>query len=46
LALQGNGAKRIDVETMLGWAEKMTWKGLHPVVELSRNVYEKGHRTW
>ncbi len=20
----------------------MTWKGIHPVVELSRNAYEKG----
>src|SRR2546428_13171947 len=42
LELQWNGAKLIDVETMLGWAKKMTWKGIHPVVELSRKVYEKG----
>ena len=42
LELQWNGAKLIDVETMLGWAKQMTWKGLHPVVELSRKVYEKG----
>jgi hypothetical protein len=27
---------------MLEWAKSMTWKGLHPVVELSRKVYEKG----
>jgi hypothetical protein len=27
---------------MLGWAKQMTWKGLHPVMELSRTVYEKG----
>jgi len=27
---------------MLEWAKKMTWKGLHPVVKLSRKVYEKG----
>lgn len=40
--MQWNGAKLINVETMLGWAKKMTWKGIHPVVELSRNVYEKG----
>src|SRR5256885_5176300 len=40
--LKWNGAKLIDVETMLGWAKQMTWKGLHPVVELSRKVYEKG----
>src|SRR5438093_3645253 len=39
---QWNGAKLIDVETMLGWAKKMTWKGMHPVVELSRKVYAKG----
>ena len=37
-----NGTKLIDVETMLEWAKSMTWKGLHPVVELSRKVYEKG----
>ncbi len=42
LELKWNGAKLIDVETMLGWAKKMTWKGMHPVVELSRKVYEKG----
>jgi len=37
-----NGAKLIDVGTMLRWAASMTWKGIHPVVELSREVYEKG----
>ena len=37
-----NGAQLIDVETMLEWAKRMTWKGLHPVVELSRKVYAKG----
>jgi hypothetical protein len=42
LELQWNGATLLDVETMLGWAKKMTWKGLHPVVELSRQVYTKG----
>ena len=42
LELQWNGAKLIDVETMLGWAKKMTWKGIDPVVALSRKVYEKG----
>ena len=41
-ALQGHGTKRLDAETRLEWAKKMTWKGLHPVVKLSRNVYEKG----
>jgi Rhodopirellula transposase DDE domain len=42
LELKWNGAKLIDAETMLGWANRMTWKGLHPVVELSRKVYNKG----
>jgi hypothetical protein len=42
LELKWNGAKLLDVETMLGWAKKMTWKGLHPVVQLSRQVYTKG----
>lgn len=37
-----NGAKLTNVATMLAWAESMTWKGLHPVVELSRKVYDKG----
>jgi hypothetical protein len=37
-----NGTKLTDAETMLAWAQSMTWKGLHPIVELSRNVYEKG----
>lgn len=42
LELKWNGTKLIDAETMLGWAKKMTWKGLSPVVHLSRKVYEKG----
>lgn len=37
-----NGTKLIDAETMLEWAKSMTWKGLHPVVDLSRQVYQKG----
>lgn len=27
---------------MLGWAKSMTWKGISPVVELSRKMYQKG----
>ena len=42
LELQWNGTKLTDAETMLAWAKQMTWKGLHPVVILSRKVYEKG----
>lgn len=36
------GGRAIDVETMLEWAKRMTWKGVHPMVELSRTVYAKG----
>ena len=32
--------KSIQYTTMLEWAK--TWKGIHPVVELTRQVYEKG----
>jgi hypothetical protein len=27
---------------ILEWAKSMTWKGIHPIVELSRKVYAKG----
>jgi hypothetical protein len=37
-----NGAILGDVETMLEWAKSMTWKGIHPLVTLSQNVYQKG----
>ena len=33
-----------SVETTLEWARTMTWKGLHPVVELLETTYEKGVR--
>jgi hypothetical protein len=42
LELKWNGTKLTDAETMLEWAKRMTWKGLHPVVDLSRKVYAKG----
>jgi len=32
----------VDFETMMEWAKSMTWKGIHPVVKLSRTVYQKG----
>ena len=32
LELHWNGTKLIDVETMLEWAQSMTWKGMQPVV--------------
>jgi hypothetical protein len=40
--LHWHGAQLIDVETRLEWAKRMTWKGLKPVVELSRTVYAQG----
>jgi hypothetical protein len=42
LELHWNGTKLVDVETMLAWAKSMTWKGMHPIVTLSRKVYQKG----
>jgi hypothetical protein len=42
LELHWNGTKLINVETMLAWAQSMTWKGLEPVIQLSQKVYEKG----
>ena len=40
--LHWNGAQLLDVETMLEWATRMTWKGLKPVVALRRKGYTKG----
>lgn len=37
-----NGAKLIDVDTLLVWAQSMTWKGIQPIITLSEKVYEKG----
>jgi hypothetical protein len=37
-----NGALLSDVETMLAWAQSMTWKGLHPILGINSTVYEKG----
>jgi hypothetical protein len=42
LELHWNGAKLIDVDMLLEWAQSMTWKGLRPIVELSQKVYKKG----
>ena len=40
--MQWQGAQRLDVEPMRGWAKQMTWKGRHPVVELRRRIDPKG----
>lgn len=42
LELHWNGTKLVDVETMVEWAKTMTWKGMHPIVELSHTIYQKG----
>jgi hypothetical protein len=42
LELHWNGTQLLNVETMLEWARRMTWKGIKPVVELRRKVYAKG----
>ncbi len=42
LEVHWNGTKLVDLETMLEWAKRMTWKGMHPLVKLSRTVCQKG----
>ena len=42
LEVHWNGTKLVDVKTMVAWAKSMTWKGIHPIVTLSRQVYQKG----
>jgi Rhodopirellula transposase DDE domain len=42
LELHWNGTLLRDVETMLAWAQSMTWKGRSPVVELSHKEYPRG----
>ena len=37
-----NGALLRDEATVLAWARTMTWKGIAPVVNLTRKLYEKG----
>ena len=37
-----NGTQLSDVQTMLAWAQSMTWKGIHPIVKLNTKTYLKG----
>lgn len=37
-----NGALLDSIEAVIGYAESMTWNGIHPVVELIEKVYETG----
>lgn len=39
-----NGAILNSIETTLGWAETMTWRGVRPNVHLLRRSYETGVR--
>jgi len=42
LELHWNGTLLSDVNVMVKWAETMLWKGIHPIVEASTTIYEKG----
>jgi len=42
LELHWNGTLLRDVDTMLAWAQSMTWKGCPPVVELTHKEYPRG----
>lgn len=37
-----NGARLTDVETMLAWAQSMTWKSHPPTIRLNTSTYDKG----
>lgn len=37
-----NGTQLKDVNTMLKWAQSMTWRGVHPIVKLNQQLYTKG----
>jgi hypothetical protein len=42
LELPGNGTTLVEVATLLAWANRMTWKGRRPLVELSQTGDQKG----
>jgi hypothetical protein len=44
LELHWNGTLLRTVDTLLQWTQSMTWKGIPPVVALSRKVYATGVR--
>ena len=39
-----NGVLLNRIDTILEWARTMTWKGIHPIVELLDETYENGVR--
>jgi hypothetical protein len=42
LELHWNGALLHDADTLLAWAQSMTWKGRSPIVELTHKEYPRG----
>jgi transposase len=36
-----NGTLLRDIQTLLAWAQSMTWKGIHPIVQLNPQIYKK-----
>jgi hypothetical protein len=44
LELHWNGTLLRTVDTLLQWTQSMTWKGIPPIVALSRKVYATGVR--
>ncbi len=42
LEMHWNGTLLDGIETTLGWARTMTWKGLPPIVKLFERTYERG----
>ncbi|MCY7408242.1 MAG: hypothetical protein LH631_12945 [Alkalinema sp. CAN_BIN05] len=37
-----NGAILNSIEAAIGWASRMAWNGIHPIVHLAEGIYEKG----
>ena len=42
LEIHWNGALLKNARIIINWAKSMTWKGISPLVTLSRKIYEKG----
>lgn len=42
LEMHWNGTLLNSVDVMVNWAKSMVWKGIHPIVNVSTAVYEKG----
>lgn len=36
-----NGTLLCDLPTVLAWAQTMTWKGIHPIVQFNNKTYQK-----